>query len=337
MAIERAEKIAKAGAMTEQSAKRILSEILERTTGVGLSDHKAGAWLVDWAEGKRASRETSTAARYQQVVRNFKHSLGERAKLSLSAITAKDILTFRKRELDAGKSPKTANNAVRCLSAALNAAVRLQVIPSNPCLAVDSLEENSTARDTFTPAQLAALLATAEGDWRRAIAFGYYTGARLGDVASMRWSMIDLKAGTISFRPKKTKRKIRQVVIPIHPELEKALLKAPGVGSATVFPSLIGKATGGCSGLSAQFHKIMTDAGITAEIRRHAKDKGRQNKSLSFHSLRHSFNSALANADVSQELRMKLTGHTKAETNTIYTHHEVAALRRAVEKIPIPA
>jgi integrase len=50
--------------------------------------------------------------------------------------------------------------------------------------------------------------------------------------------------------------------------------------------------------------------------------------------LRHSFNSALANAGVSQELRMKLTGHSTAAVNTRYTHHELAPLREAVGRVP---
>jgi site-specific recombinase XerD len=62
--------------------------------------------------------------------------------------------------------------------------------------------------------------------------------------------------------------------------------------------------------------------------------KGRTVNSLSFHSLRHSFNSAMANAGVSQELRMKLTGHADTATNTGYTHHQLEPLRKAVESIP---
>jgi len=42
----------------------------------------------------------------------------------------------------------------------------------------------------------------------------------------------------------------------------------------------------------------------------------------------------LANAGVSQEIRQKLTGHATTEMNTIYTHHELAPLRAAVEKLP---
>jgi len=66
--------------------------------------------------------------------------------------------------------------------------------------------------------------------------------------------------------------------------------------------------------LSGQFAKVMAAAGISGTITRHTKD-GRANNSLSFHSLRHSFNSAMANAGVSQEVRQKLTGHASADMN----------------------
>jgi site-specific recombinase XerD len=39
-------------------------------------------------------------------------------------------------------------------------------------------------------------------------------------------------------------------------------------------------------------------------------------------------------AGISQEVRQKLTGHTSAETNKVYTHHELEALRAAVAVIP---
>jgi integrase len=42
----------------------------------------------------------------------------------------------------------------------------------------------------------------------------------------------------------------------------------------------------------------------------------------------------MANAGVSQEVRQKLTGHTSAEMNKLYTHHELEPLRAAVAAIP---
>ena len=87
------------------------------------------------------------------------------------------------------------------------------------------------------------------------------------------------------------------------------------------------------TGLSGQFADIMTRGGIVGKIRRHTPN-GRANSSLSFHSLRHSFNSAMANAGVSQEIRMKLTGHSSAEMNKGYTHHELEPLRAAIAVLP---
>ena len=92
------------------------------------------------------------------------------------------------------------------------------------------------------------------------------------------------------------------------------------------------------SPLSQQFITIMRRAGVRGEVV-HAPakgDKGRTIESLSFHSLRHSFNSAMANAGIAQEVRMKLTGHTSVEMNTGYTHHEIEPLRAAINSIPSP-
>lgn len=66
-----------------------------------------------------------------------------------------------------------------------------------------------------------------------------------------------------------------------------------------------------------------------------AKGKnGRKRSSLSFHSLRHSFNSAMANAGVTQEVRQRLTGHASKAINDRYTHAELKTLRKAVDSVP---
>jgi integrase len=145
----------------------------------------------------------------------------------------------------------------------------------------------------------------------------------------MRWDAIDWRNKTIRFTPSKTKK---PVTIPLHPDLERELLKNPGIGRAALFPSLAGKGTGGKHGLSGRYVAIMEKAGI--EGKRTQVSGGRTLSSLSFHSLRHSFNSAMANAGISQEIRQKLTGHTSAETNKVYTHHELESLRAAVAVIP---
>ena len=333
LSIERAERFAKAGTLTEQAAKKIIGEIVERTTGEPLHSHTAGDWLGEWLAGKTQTKAPATAERYRQVTRDFLASLGHRAKLSLAHIVPKDVRAYRDAEVAAGKSGRTANLSVKVVSAAFNAALRQGYIASNPCTALENLPHEAAERDPFTPAQVTKLVNAAEGDWKGAILLAYYSGARLKDVANMRWSSIDLAAKLVTFIPGKTKKSEKKVTIPLHPELERHLLKAPGIGKALLFPSLAGKGTGGKHGLSGRFAAIMARAGIAGKIMRHT-EKGRANSSLGFHSLRHSFNSAMANAGVSQEIRQKLTGHASAAVNTTYTHHELEPLRAAVATVP---
>jgi integrase len=66
-------------------------------------------------------------------------------------------------------------------------------------------------------------------------------------------------------------------------------------------------------------------------------EKGRRNTTKSFHSLRHSFNSGLANAGIERELRQALTGHASAKMNETYTHRELELLRDAVRVVPSAA
>jgi integrase len=64
------------------------------------------------------------------------------------------------------------------------------------------------------------------------------------------------------------------------------------------------------------FKRLIERAGIDDGVARKKDGKlGRNVSRLSFHSLRHSFNSAMANADVPLEISQKLTGHASQDMN----------------------
>jgi integrase len=72
------------------------------------------------------------------------------------------------------------------------------------------------------------------------------------------------------------------------------------------------------------FKRLMQRAGIDEGVARKKDGKvGRNVSRLSFHSLRHSFNLAMANADVPLEIRQKLTDHVSQHMNKHYTHLEL--------------
>jgi integrase len=135
---------------------------------------------------------------------------------------------------------------------------------------------------------------------------GYFTGGRLIDLARLSWADIDLSERTIAFVQRKTGASVQ---IPIHPEFYEYLLELPKPNNPErpLFPKLFNKPGAGKSGLSMSFKRLMQRAGIADGVARKKDGKlGRNVSQLSFHSLRHSFNSAMANADVPLEIRQKL-------------------------------
>lgn len=332
---DRAARAARSGRLVEAQMRRVISEITEQATGEHLKFHTCRGWIEEWLTGKQGAIAPRSLIKYRQVTTGFLDYIAPRADSPLAAITLSDVRGFRDAIAKSGASPATANQSVRkVLSAPFEAARRLGYIPLNPCHGVDALKDNAESeRDVFTPEQVAALCIAAKGDWLGAILAGYYTGLRLGDIATLRWEMVDLKAGLLRLKTGKTGK---QVTIPIAAELVAWLDEQPhGIGKAPVFPTLTGQAGPGRNGLSMQFKRIMEAADIRGRVTRHSKGRaGRTTSSLSFHSLRHSFNSALANAGVAQEVRQKLTGHASAAMNDRYTHHEVETLRAAIAKLP---
>jgi integrase len=152
----------------------------------------------------------------------------------------------------------------------------------------------------------------------------------------MRWESIDLTRKFIRFTPSKTGKPLE---IPLHPQLERELLKRPGIGKAYVFPSLAVNliknkgSTGGRNGLSGQFKSIMEQAGVNGVIKQ--RDNGsRAWSSLSFHSLRHTFASVLANQGVNEETRMKLTGHTTRDVSRSLSLSVISGTPHAREASP---
>jgi integrase len=353
LALERAEGMAAQGTLTETRARELIGEVLERTSGDSLPFYTTEGWLRDWLRGKEVSKSKNTHLKYSHTIESFIKGVGGRARLNIAAITPKDIESFRDAQIVSGKHPNTVRYLVKQLRIPFNAARRQGIITHNPAESVElpgkaKNEDGAEAiRDVFAPKQVRALMNAAVirergkpvfdagEEWRGAILYAYFTGARLQDVANVTWSAIDLPAKTITYRAKKTGK---LVTIPIHPELENYLLElaAPDSGKAFVFPKLAGRGTGGRSGLSMTFSRIMARAHVAGEVMHKPKKggRGRTVRTLTFHSLRHSFNSAMANAGVSQEIRMKLTGHVSAEMNKGYTHHELEPLRAAVRAIP---
>jgi integrase len=314
--------------VTARNLRRLLGEI-EGQPMVYTSVRQA---LEDWINSLKGSIAPATTTKYTGIKNAFIEWLGPRAEANLSSLGPKDFLEYRNQLLDGGRTTKTADLIVRkILGAPFRQAVKLGTLSKNPLANVPPLKKGRFEKGVFAPEEISRLVNVAERDWKGAILVGYFTGARLQDVCSLRWDSVDLAKKIIRFRTAKTDQAI---TLAIHPELEDHLITCADSDDsrAFVFRTLAGKRS---PALSIAFKEIMEKAGIEAGVAREKLGaKGRTISSRSWHSLRHSFNSALANQGVSQELRQKFTGHTSAEMNAIYTHHELETIRKAITSIP---
>lgn len=329
---EKAAKLADAHVFTEMQARDVLNDILKATaSSEELRAPSVKAFLTEWLENKEATKSAGTGARYRHIVEEFVDHLGDRAKRPLSSVAPSDIQTFLTKRIRSGCSPSTVNLDGKILRTALNSARRQGLVTSNAAEAVELPEIQNIERGTFSTEDVRLLVDAAEGEWKTVILLGYFTGARLGDCCNMCWDGIDLAAGTLKYTQQKTGK---EVLLPLHPELAAHLEKIAVADTAQehVCPHMAGLKPGGRHGLSEAFKRIVRRAGLDLQT---VKGHGTRNISKrTFHALRHSFTSALANANVASELRMKLTGHTSEATHRGYSHHELAVLRRAMLKLP---
>jgi len=97
-------------------------------------------------------------------------------------------------------SPPQPSTTIAILSAACNQAVKWGWIERSPVLRASPPSVTRTTMKVPTPAQLARLVAEAEAAdpvLAAAIALAALTGARRGELCALRWSDVDLEAGTV--------------------------------------------------------------------------------------------------------------------------------------------
>jgi integrase len=317
--------------------------------GKPLHFHSCGGWLASWLKSTKSSVSAGTYDKYSSTIEDFRSFLGKADEGPLAAVSPTEITAYRDELQKRGLAATTINvNVGRTINGAFEAARKLGYITVNPCAAVKPVRDNvrGAKKDIFRPEQIDALLEAAKDtSWEGMILCGLATGLRLGDIARLEWGQIDLRAGVLKLTAQKTGG---TQTIPLHTNFQ-AWLKnqTRGIGKAPVFPDLHGKKSGGCSGLSATFKKLMETAGVLGTIvRRGVGDRsniegnkartGRQTSSLTFHSLRHTATSQMANAGIEADQRKAITGHSDDRVHDRYTHYEMDTLKEAVKKIDVP-
>lgn len=361
------------GELSEGRARALLARLTEAATGEALRFYTVRTWAEEWLAHKAANGKIATQARYKSHLDAFLDWLGTKADGRLEAVTKSDLRKFRdaiKKGWGGTGQPrtgKTANYYSKDVAGLFRAAVRDGLLLASPAAGLELLpEDDSTKRETFTLAEIGQMIETAGGrawqrrifsernadpdeelkrarEWQGLILSGFYAGPRLQDNSRLRVGNLNMEARFIDFMPGKTDRKKKTLQVPLHPRLGDYFesIELPSDPAAFLFPKLSAVSVGGKVGLSAQFVAIMEEAGISRGTKRESvlnkagKAVRRAVHARSFHSLRHSLTSSLANLDVAPEIRQRILGHESQEVHRIYTHHERETLARALEKLPV--
>jgi integrase len=213
--------------------KREAQGFLERTG----ADRQRGEWrdpqgakvlMADWIVAGWATTvnlRPTARARDEAYIRN--HVLPAFGELPLGAITQLDVRAWVA-ELDAsGRAPATVQKAYQTLSKILRGAVDAGLIAQSPCRRIALSRVEREEMRFLTPAEIGALAEAIEPRYRAMVIFDAYCGLRLGELAGLRRSRVDLLhrqvrvseiavevKGELLFGPPKTRAGYRKVPLP---------------------------------------------------------------------------------------------------------------------------
>jgi len=199
--------------------KRELLQAIELGTSVDPTKQTIASYLDGWLEYcQYKGLALRTLEGYRGITERYiVPALGNVRLQKLSPMQIERLYSYlltqgRQRGAGGGLSKRTVLHTHRMLHGALTRAVRLRLIPANPCDAVEPPKprrKEMHALDEHETTRLLRLLESGE-DFVLflTVLIAVTTGMRRGEILALRWSDIDLEAGTATVRRslQKTKR-----------------------------------------------------------------------------------------------------------------------------------
>ncbi len=321
--------------------RRNFAEFCREHFGSEASALSAAEYAQQWLDRRKVETSLATHRRYQNGIDKWLKFLGPDAGRGLEEITQRQVFAFRDARAKASAA-NTANMELKIIKMMFRSARREGYLFEDPAEGIKSVKNRSDfARRPFSIDELRAVLAVADEEWQILVKFGLYSAQRIGDLALLTWSQIDLERDEIRLTSRKTGK---QLLIPIAAPLREHLLalSAGDNPRAPVHPrayETVSTQFGRVSTLSNQFSDLLVACGLRGPQPHQSRDIGlspdkRKGADLSFHSLRHTAVSLLKDAGVPDAVVMALVGHYSAAMSHRYTHVGKEALARAAKTLP---
>ena len=329
---------------TKREVQDRLRETLHRTEK-GLppipEQETVGAFLRRWLEIIRGKVRPRTHKSYEQVVRiHLEPGIG---RVRLAKLTPLDVSAWFESRHAAGVGGRTIHYARAVLRAALNHALKWELVSRNVASLTDPPRYRAREIAPLTPEQTRKFLAAVAGHRLEAlftVAVGL--GLRLGEALGLPWDAVNLDAGTLSVRqtleragnqPRfgepKSARGRRTITLPSivtaalrkhrTRQLQERLISGERWNdSGLVFTTEAGAPLDGCN-INRTFKAVLRRAGLPA---------------IRYHDLRHTAATLLLAQGVDPRTIMETLGHSQISlTLNTYAHVVPALQRKAAAKM----
>lgn len=291
----------------------------------------------EWLALQETRIEKRSHESYVSHVRQFTRWMEEESSTALNVITGNMMQSWYFDMIDEGRKPQTVNNNVKTLQAIFDRAKAEGFTARNPAELILRQYGEKDIREPFTIEDIERIISHLKKakmeDWLTVCLLGLCTSQRLQDCAKAQWKDFKIKKGlrVWTLVQGKTGTEVQiPIVEPLESHLQGLNARRPGLFLA---PSLADLPSGSPVGLSVQFTDILDACGLVREKREKIEgSKGQSWSNKTFHSWRHTTNSLLANAGISEDIRRKITGHSTTKMNLIYTHMEAQGLETALKK-----
>ena len=298
-------------------------------------DDLADYWLDHVAAHKRSDKDDRSILR-----RHLRPALGGRM---LSAVDQKAVDRLKTALYDKGLADNTVANVLSLLRAMFNKAVDLGWLSRPPKVAVpkpaledynwiDSLEVVRAFVRAARAEELAPLGRRLPLPGLAAMyATSVYTGMRAGEVAGLKWAMVDLDLRLITVarsfdHPTKTKA-IRRIPVldPLLPLMKEWRMRCSWSRSGVVFPNSAGKMHVPRARVFKQVYRRVLD--------RAAVEPHHPERRLTYHDLRHTFASLWVQNGGDLFRLQKILGHKDVNMTLRYSHLAPAAFQKDHDRL----